>query len=306
MTVTINGTTGYTGPIGAIGDLSTTGNTTLGDAAGDTLTINGSTTTFTQGTANGVAYLNGSKNLTTGTALVFDGTNLGVASGNVTVASGKGFVLSGTPTTGMFPDDQVYGLKLQSEGAVRFMTNGANERARFNANAAILCLAGGNTSATGTGIAFPASQSASSDANTLDDYEEGTCTLVLSDSDGNNATMGSVNVFRYVKIGQFVNVSGTFNWTSTSALNTSRTRITGLPFAADSTYNMRWPTIFGSSSPGSFNVTRSELAFGIDFGNSFIWGTLVTGNNQDNALNKTAFGSSGVLYGLEVVYSTTT
>ena len=78
MTVTINGTTGYTGPIGAIGDLSTTGNTTLGDAAGDTLTINGSTTTFTQGTANGVAYLNGSKVLTTGSALVFDGTNLGI------------------------------------------------------------------------------------------------------------------------------------------------------------------------------------------------------------------------------------
>ncbi len=78
MTVTINGTTGYTGPIGAIGDLSTTGNTTLGDASGDTLTINGSTTTFTQGTANGVAYLNGSKVLTTGSALVFDGTNLGV------------------------------------------------------------------------------------------------------------------------------------------------------------------------------------------------------------------------------------
>jgi len=43
MTVTINGTTGYTGPIGAIGDLSTTGNTTLGDASGDTLTINGNT-----------------------------------------------------------------------------------------------------------------------------------------------------------------------------------------------------------------------------------------------------------------------
>ena len=34
--------------------------------------------TVTGGTANGVAYLNGSKVLTTGTALVFDGTNLGV------------------------------------------------------------------------------------------------------------------------------------------------------------------------------------------------------------------------------------
>jgi hypothetical protein len=36
------------------------------------------TATYSGGTANGVAYLNGSKVLTTGSALVFDGTNLGV------------------------------------------------------------------------------------------------------------------------------------------------------------------------------------------------------------------------------------
>jgi hypothetical protein len=36
------------------------------------------TPTYTGGTANGVAYLNGSKVLTTGSALVFDGANLGV------------------------------------------------------------------------------------------------------------------------------------------------------------------------------------------------------------------------------------
>jgi hypothetical protein len=56
--------------------LAVNGNTTLGDATGDTLTINAGTTTFVQGTANGVAYLNGSKVLTTGSALVFDGTRL--------------------------------------------------------------------------------------------------------------------------------------------------------------------------------------------------------------------------------------
>ena len=33
---------------------------------------------LTSGTANGVAYLNGSKALTTGSALVFDGSNLGL------------------------------------------------------------------------------------------------------------------------------------------------------------------------------------------------------------------------------------
>ena len=38
--------------------------------------------TYSAGTANGVAYLNGSKVLTTGSALTFDGTNLGVGTSN--------------------------------------------------------------------------------------------------------------------------------------------------------------------------------------------------------------------------------
>ena len=42
------------------------------------LGTNPSSVTLSGGTANGVAYLNGSKVLTTGTALTFDGTNLGV------------------------------------------------------------------------------------------------------------------------------------------------------------------------------------------------------------------------------------
>jgi hypothetical protein len=42
------------------------------------LGTNPSSLTLSGGTANGVAYLNGSKVLTTGSALVFDGTNLGV------------------------------------------------------------------------------------------------------------------------------------------------------------------------------------------------------------------------------------
>ena len=49
----------------------------LNVGSGKTLAIGGSLTN-SAGTANGVAYLNGSKVLTTGSALVFDGTNLGV------------------------------------------------------------------------------------------------------------------------------------------------------------------------------------------------------------------------------------
>ena len=43
---------------------------------------NTGSTTLSSGTANGVAYLNGSKVLTTGSALTFDGTNLGVKGGS--------------------------------------------------------------------------------------------------------------------------------------------------------------------------------------------------------------------------------
>jgi hypothetical protein len=49
----------------------------LNVGSGKTLTLGG-TLTNSAGTANGVAYLNGSKALTSGSALVFDGTNLGL------------------------------------------------------------------------------------------------------------------------------------------------------------------------------------------------------------------------------------
>jgi hypothetical protein len=74
--MTFNGTiltsTGFAGPLNG-----TVGATTANTGAFTTLSTTGAVT-ITGGTANGVAYLNGSKVLTTGTALVFDGSNLGL------------------------------------------------------------------------------------------------------------------------------------------------------------------------------------------------------------------------------------
>lgn len=85
----------------------------------------------------------------------------------------------------------------------------------------------GATSAAGTGIAFPATQLASSDANTLDDYEEGSWTPSL----GGTATY-TANTGRYVKVGRQVTVSGTI---TVNAIGTgSTTVISGLPFTAGS------------------------------------------------------------------------
>ena len=64
---------------GAVGDSfnGPVGTTTAAAGAFTTLAAS-STVTLSGGTANGVPYLNGSKVLTSGSALVFDGTNLGV------------------------------------------------------------------------------------------------------------------------------------------------------------------------------------------------------------------------------------
>jgi hypothetical protein len=64
------------------------------NAAGVFTTLSASSTvTLSGGTANGVAYLNGSKVLTTGSGLVFDGTNLGIGTSSpsqkLTVRGGR-------------------------------------------------------------------------------------------------------------------------------------------------------------------------------------------------------------------------
>jgi hypothetical protein len=83
------------------------------------------------------------------------------------------------------------------------------------------------TISSGTGIAFPATQSASSDANTLDDYEEGTWTPTL----GGNTTY-STRTGTYVKIGRLVTLNAYFAVTSIGTGST--TQITGIPFTAAS------------------------------------------------------------------------
>jgi hypothetical protein len=82
---------------------------------------------------------------------------------------------------------------------------------------------------TGTGITFPATQSASTDANTLDDYEEGTWTVSLSGA--TTTTYASRNA-SYVKIGRMVRIG--FNIQITSIGNGSATVLAGLPFTCSS------------------------------------------------------------------------
>jgi len=110
--------------------------------------------------------------------------------------------------------------------ALAFQTN-ATERMRINAGAPILCLAGGSTTATGTGIAFPATQSASTDANTLDDYEEGTWTPTVTSSSGSITTV--VVGGQYRKVGGLVSLQ--FNYQITNnGTGSGIVYVSNLPF----------------------------------------------------------------------------
>ena len=88
----------------------------------------------------------------------------------------------------------------------------------------------GATSATGTGIAFPATQSASTDANTLDDYEEGTWTPVFTRQTG-GAITGTASVTGvYRKIGSLVTIYCYGQISALTLQGTGLTYLTGIPF----------------------------------------------------------------------------
>lgn len=95
--------------------------------------------------------------------------------------------------------------------------------------------AGGLITLSSGQIAFPATQVASADANTLDDYEEGTFTPALtSASPGTLSVAYSTQVGVYTKVGRLViaNVSiTTSSFTLGSA--TGNLRISGLPFTVN-------------------------------------------------------------------------
>ena len=124
-------------------------------------------------------------------------------------------------------------IKIGDSSSNIIFYNGASatERMRILGTGNILSLSGGSTSATGTGIAFPAVQSASSDANTLDDYEEGTFTPTFDNlTVGNGTSQG-----RYTKIGRTVFVEVDFVWGSTTSAS-GTWYVNNLPFTTAATF----------------------------------------------------------------------
>ncbi len=79
-------------------------------------------------------------------------------------------------------------------------------------------------------IAFPATQNASSDANTLDDYEEGTFTPGLAFGGGTTGIAYTTQSGTYTKVGNLVTITTCTITLSSKGSSTGAMTITGLPF----------------------------------------------------------------------------
>jgi hypothetical protein len=92
--------------------------------------------------------------------------------------------------------------------------------------ASTIGVGGATPAASGAGVSFPASASASSDANTLDDYEEGTYTITTN---ANLTANSGYATFQYTKIGRQVTVNGGL---VVSAVSSTNVVLISLPFTS--------------------------------------------------------------------------
>jgi len=149
---------------------------------------------------------------------------------NDTTGGGVVFAQAGTQRGQVFAGGVNIFLDASSaSGNINFRNTSTGASTVINTTG-VIALNGGNTAATGVGIAFPASQSASSDANTLDDYEEGTFTPVIEGTTTAGTASYSQNDGRYTKIGRLVFIETYVAYTS--GTGTGNLRLGGLPFTS--------------------------------------------------------------------------
>ncbi len=152
-------------------------------------------------------------------------TFTGSGSGNTTVAASA--VASGALTLPAATDTLV------GKATTDTLTNKTLTRATATDTFGV---GGATAAASGAGITFPASQSASTDVNTLDDYEEGTFTPTITSAGGGTPTY-SVQVGTYTKIGNRVMYNYKVTLATLGTLAAGNVSLAGLPFTSEATAN---------------------------------------------------------------------
>lgn len=202
-------------------DIASSSTLNLDTATGDLVDVTGTTSitaiTLAEGVEKTVRFT-GALTLTNGASLVLPG------SANITTAAGD------------FATFRGYASSVVRCVRYSALASGAVGTVGTLTHKGLL-----DISASGAGqIKFPATQNASSDSNTLDDYEEGTWTPT-----GNGITFSSASG-AYTKTGRVVIASFDILWPVT--VSAANARVSSLPFS------------FGSSAEGGFAIRYTNYS----------------------------------------------
>jgi hypothetical protein len=166
--------------------------------------------------------------------------------GSATTAPHRDHVHPGIPGAGTVVDSAI----TRFDGTGGSAVQGYSSLAPTISDAGIISLTSG-------ALKFPATAIASADANTLDDYEEGTWTPTIRTS-GETGSPSYGNAFgQYTKIGRLVMFSLRLEITATTGLTGgSGAQIGGLPFASGSASGPYWGS--GVGLAGALNITAGQ------------------------------------------------
>ena len=206
----------------------------------------------------------------TGSSVTTGIQNTFISNGNITTGASAGStVTSGSSNTilGNYNGNQD-SLDIRTASNYAVISDGAGNRQITMKEGQTLALDSAVPNA-GTGITFPATQSASSDANTLDDYEEGTWTPTVTAFNGSLTTVGTV-VGNYRKIGSLVNVF--FGVTiTTNGTGSNGILVASMPFpfasgvkfasAGQETDNIGFGLTIANSGASSMGVRKYDATY---------------------------------------------
>ena len=167
--------------------------------SGSTLTIDSGATITNSGTANGFGVA--ADDISAGDGAI----NLTTTSGNITIDAQAG-------------DSDIIFKGTDGSTDITALTIDMSDAGILNVK---------------SGIKFPATQVASSDDNTLDDYEVGTFTPVLGGAGGTSGQSYGLQAGNYVKIGDRVFIDANTSL-STKGTITGNVQVSGLPFTSKS------------------------------------------------------------------------
>ena len=238
-----------------------------GASASGVLSVPYGGTGVTTLTANYIPYGNGTGAFNSSANLTFNGSNLLV---NTTYNSGAGISVgngltvvdpsisylisisaaAGLSTISTYGTTQAIGFNTNTGGGSStekmriFGSGGVSIGNTTDPGATNLSVTGTGTfgttvsvgaatpSASGAGITFPATQSASTDVNTLDDYEEGTWSPTIGGATTQGTIVLSFQYGKYTKIGNQVTATFTIIVASVTVAAAGPINIFGLPFTS--------------------------------------------------------------------------